>query len=307
MRATILGSTRKLRAMQSGEPFVTYLELRESAADGSVGAGLSHTSKGLVLLHVLEIAAYGEPRGAITFVHDAGDHGGRYLSLARALAADGWSVALPDLRGHGKSEGERGHTNGIAEVVRDIGDVQDHLAYRQPEAPKVLIGQGLGALWCLAYACEKPDGVAALVMSSPLLTPKFELPKAPSGLAGLFKKVGPNSPGRTGWDAAQMTSDASEQAAWKSDALAHGIVTLRTGEQAAEAAARYVPRIAKLPMPALVLCGAADPIASVDAIRSLKGLNVEAFEGLRHDLFHETRAAEVTASLRAWLDARLPR
>jgi acylglycerol lipase len=307
MRATSFVWTRKLRAMQSGEPFVTNLELRESAADGSVGAGLSHSSKGLVLLHVLELAAYGEPRGAITFVHDAGDHGGRYLSLARALAADGWSVALPDLRGHGKSEGERGHTNGIAEVVRDIGDVQDHLAYRQPEAPKVLIGQGLGALWCLAYACEKPEGVAAVVMSSPLLTPRFDLPKAPSGLAGLFKKVGPNSAGRTGWDASQLTSDANEQAALKSDALAHGIVTVRAGEQAAEAAARYVPRIAKLPMPTLVLCGAADPIVNADAIRSLKGVNVETFDGLRHDLFHETRAAEVLVRLRAWLDVHPPR
>src|SRR5689334_25446616 len=96
-------SVRKLRAMESREPFVTYLELRESAPDGSLGAGLSHKSKGLVLLHVLELAAYGEPRGAVTFVHDAGDHGGRYLGLARVLAGDGWSVALPDLRGHGRS------------------------------------------------------------------------------------------------------------------------------------------------------------------------------------------------------------
>ena len=46
--------------MSTREPFVTYLELRESTADGDVGAGLSHTSKGLVLLHVLELAADGE-------------------------------------------------------------------------------------------------------------------------------------------------------------------------------------------------------------------------------------------------------
>jgi alpha-beta hydrolase superfamily lysophospholipase len=240
-------------------------------------------------------------------VHDASDHGGRYLTLARALAADGWSVALPDLRGHGRSEGERGHSNGIAEVLRDIGDVQDHLAYRQPDAPRVLIGQGLGALWCLAYACEKPDGVAALMMVSPLLMPKFDLPKAPSGLAGLFKKVGPNSAGRTGWDASNLTSEASEQAALKSDDLAHGIITVRAGEQAAEAAARYVPRIAQLSMPTLVLCGSADPIANPEATRSLRGVNVEAFEGLRHDLFHETRSVEVTARVSAWLDAQLPR
>jgi acylglycerol lipase len=309
MRATGFLRTRKLRAMQSREPFVTNLELRESAADGSVGAGLSHSSKGLVLLHVLELAAYGEPRGAITFVHDAGDHGGRYLSLARALAADGWSVALPDLRGHGKSEGERGHTNGIAEVVRDIGDVQDHLAYRQPEAPKVLIGQGLGALWCLAYACEKPDGVAALVMVSPLLTPRFDLPKAPSGLAGLFKKVGPNSAGRTGWDPSQLTSDANEQAALKSDALAHGLVTLRAGEQATEAARKYLPRIAELSMPVHVLSGMDDTISSSESLRSLKGptLELASFAGQRHDLFHDSRASEVIGVLCALLDADFPR
>lgn len=295
--------------MESREPFVTYLELRESAADGSVGAGLSHTSKGLVLLHVLELAAYGEPRGAVTFVHDAGDHGGRYLPLARALAEDGWSVALPDLRGHGRSEGERGHTNGIAEIVRDLDDVQNHLAYRQPDAPKVLIGQGLGALWCLAYACEKPDGVAALAMAAPLVAPRFEAPKAPGGLSGLFKKVGPTSPGKTGWDATQRTSDPAAQAALKADELAHGIVTLRAGEQAAQAAKTYLPRVSTLPMPVLVMSGSADAIASPESLRSLKGPNVEvlAFEGLRHDLFHESRVQDVLAGLRAWLDRRLPR
>src|SRR5262245_9423005 len=162
--------------MASSEPFVTYLELRESTAEGEAGAGLSHNSAGLVLLHVLELAAHGEPRGAVTFVHDAGDHGGRQLALAQSLAAAGWAVALPDLRGHGQSEGERGHCAGIGEVVRDLGDVQDHLAYRQPEAPRVLMGQGLGALWCLAYACERPDGVAALVLCAPLLAPRFQLP-----------------------------------------------------------------------------------------------------------------------------------
>src|SRR5687768_2513018 len=135
--------------MSASEPYVTYLELRESTAAGDAGAGLSHSSSGLVLLHVLELAAYGEPRGAVTIVHDAGEHGGRYLALARALAGAGWAIALPDLRGHGRSEGERGHCAGINEVVRDLGDVQDHLAYRQPDAPKVLVGQGLGALWCL--------------------------------------------------------------------------------------------------------------------------------------------------------------
>src|SRR5688572_12599850 len=105
--------------MPTSEPTVTYLELRESNPDGSVAAGLSHTGKGLVLLHVQELAAAGEPRGAVTIVHDAGGHGGLFLGVGRRLAAAGWAVALPDLRGHGNSEGPRGHTHGVQEVVRD--------------------------------------------------------------------------------------------------------------------------------------------------------------------------------------------
>lgn len=289
------------------EPTVTYLELRESTSEGDAAAGLSHTSKGLVLLHVLELAADGEPRGAVTIVHDAGEHGGRYLDLARELAGRGWAVALPDLRGHGRSEGERGHTNGVREIVRDLGDVQDHLAYRQPDAPKVLVGMGLGALWCLAYACGKPEGVSALVCCAPLLEPRFELPERAGGLSKLWKKTGPTSPGRTGWRADALTRDAAAGAAWGSDPLVHGIVTLRTGEEASATAARCWPRAASLPMPVLVLAGTADRIGG-DA-SGLRSAPVELipFPEARHDLFHDTVAREATGRLADWLDAKLPR
>lgn len=295
--------------MPVGEPFVTYLELRASNAEGEAGAGLSHTSEGLVLLHVLELAAAGEPRGAVTIVHDAGDHGGRWLELARSLADAGWSVALPDLRGHGRSEGERGHTNGVKEVVRDLGDVQDHLAYRQPDAPKVLVGHGLGAIWALAYACERPDGVAGLVLSAPLVEPRFVLPEKPSGLKALFKKVGPTSPGRIGWTAEQRTSDAKQRAALASDAQMQDLVTLRAGEEALAAAQRYAPRAKELSMPVLVLAGSKDPLVPVERARSLAGprAEVQVLDGFLHDLFHEARASEARASLVKWLDAKLPR
>jgi len=237
--------------MSPGEPFVTYLELRESTPEGEQASGLSHSSAGLVLLHVLELAAAGEPRGAVTVVHEAGEHGGRYLELARALAAAGWAVALPDLRGHGRSEGVRGHSNGVKEILRDLGDVQDHLAYRQPEAHKVLLGHGLGALWALAYACEKPDAIAALVLVAPRLQPKFELPSRPGGLLKAFKKVGPEAVGRLGFGTA---GDAS-------DPLRHDLITLRAGEQALDAAAKYAPRLAQLALPVLNTATDAEVVA----------------------------------------------
>jgi len=291
--------------MSGSEPFVTYLELRASTAEGEAGAGLSHTSAGLVLLHVLELAAHGEPRGAVTIVHDAGEHGGRYLEVARALAVRGWSVALPDLRGHGRSEGEIGHSAGIREVVRDLGDVQDHLAYRQPEAPRVLVGQGLGALHALAFAAERPDGVAALALAAPLFEPRFELPKPPSGLLKAFKKVQPTTPGRIGWDPERITGSELERRARAEDPLVRDVITVGAAASAQEAARALRDRVGALAMPVLLLSGSEDAIAGpVPPAPSARRL---VFEGLRHDLFHESRSAEVVTALADWLEATLPR
>ncbi|MCY2960387.1 MAG: alpha/beta fold hydrolase [Planctomycetota bacterium] len=294
--------------MATTQPTVTYLELRESNADGSAAAGLSHTGKGLVLLHVQELAADGEPRGAVTIVHDAGGHGGLFLRLGRRLAESGWAVALPDLRGHGRSEGARGHTNGVLEVARDLGDVQDHLAYRQPDAPKVLVGQGLGALWCLAYASERPDGIAALVLAAPLLDPNFDLPQATGGLLKLFKKVGPDAPGRIGWNPAERSNDPEVRAALAAEP-AHDVITLRAGEEARAAAQKYVPKLGQLAMPVLVLVGVDDRIAPASRVRVLSGPRVEVreFAGVHHDLFLDGRAGDVSEAVVRWLDAKLPR
>lgn len=291
--------------MSASEPFVTYLELRQSTAGGEAGAGLSHTSSGLVLLHVLELAAHGEPRGAVTVVHDAGEHGGRYLALARSMAERGWSVALPDLRGHGRSEGEIGHSAGIREVVRDLGDVQDHLAYRQPEAPRVLVGQGLGALYCLAFAAERPDGIAAVVLSAPLLDPRFDVPEAPTGLLKAFKKVRPTTPGRIGWKPGDLSASESERRARAEDPLVRDVITVGAAAAARELASTARERAGSLPMPTLVLRGTSDPIGnSVLAGPAVESL---AFDGLRHDLFHEAPSAEVASAVADWLDAKVPR
>lgn len=294
--------------MATTQPTVTYLELRESNADGSAAAGLSHTGKGLVLLHVQELAADGVPRGAVTIVHDAGGHGGLFLRVGRRLAEAGWAVALPDLRGHGRSEGPRGHTHGATEVVRDLGDVQDHLAYRQPDAPKVLVGQGLGALWCLAYASERPDGIAALVLAAPLVDPTFELPQPAGGLMKLFKKVGPQTAGRIAWDPAQRSNDAEARGLLAAEP-SHDVITVRAGEEARAAARTYLPKLEKLTMPVLVLVGVDDPIAPASKVRQLGGPRVELreFAGVHHDLFLDARASDVCDAVVRWLDAKLPR
>jgi len=302
LQSAAISPNSTIHDMSTNEALTTYLELRESTPTGEETSGLTHSSEGLVLLHVLEVAADGEPRGGVTLLHGAGDHGGRYLEAANVLAEGGWAVALPDMRGHGRSEGERGHSNGAPEVVRDIQSVQEHLAYRLPTAPKVLVGQGLGALYAVKFALERPGSVAALCLLSPLLAPNFELPKA-GGLMKMFKKPGPSSPGRLGLTPEALTGDAAAQAAWRADDLVHDVVTVRAAEQAAELAELCRTGLAGVTVPVLVFAGADDALADPASTRALAGSGVEVRvkEGVRHDLLHEAGGGELAAELRDWI------
>ncbi len=284
--------------------FLTNLELRDSTEMGEVAEGLSHSSmKGMFLLTVLEIAARGEPKGAVTVLHDAGDTGDRYKAFANDLAEAGWAVALPDLRGHGLTEGDRGHSNGLREVCRDVQEIQDHLAYRMPHEPKVLVGIGLGANYAATYAVENPGVLAGLVLIAPLWDPKFERPAAPKGLSKFFKKVSLSDSGTTGYTADGLTSAAAQATAWSASELTHSAISLRSIDEAERSAREYLPKVAGLGVPTLFVHGDADPISSVDPTRAQSGDGVEVHiaEDQRHHPLHDKKSAELRSHIVKWL------
>ena len=288
--------------------FLTNLELRESTETGELASGLSHASmKGMVLLTVLELAARGVPKGAVTVLHDAGDTGERYRALASDLAERGFAVALPDLRGHGRTEGDRGHSNGLAEIERDIQEIQDHLAYRMPDDRKILIGVGLGANYAASFAVRHPEVLFALVLLSPLHDPNFVAPPEPRGLGKLFKKVTPRSEGSTGYSADALTSRPGQATAWSANELTHEVITVRAIEEARRSAALDLPKVGTLGLPVLLLHGEDDELASVERTRALAGgtVDVQTFEGQRHHLLHDGRSADVRAKIAEWLSAKM--
>lgn len=283
--------------------FLTNLELRESTETGEQKSGLTHQSmKGMVLLSVLELAARGEPRGAITVLHDAGDCGDRYKDLAVALAEDSWAVALPDLRGHGRTEGVPGHSAGLREVCRDVQEIQDHLAYRMPDQPKVLIGQGLGANYAAAFAKDHPGVLEALVLVAPLAKSPFAEPQKPGGLKNMFKKVTGETTGPTGFTGDQLTADPGASAAWDQSESCHGQISLRAVQEA-ERSTAYLQDLVSLDIPILILTGDADPYASpTDLVsQSSPKITQETLPGHRHHPLQGLEATKVHDRIRAFL------
>jgi alpha-beta hydrolase superfamily lysophospholipase len=138
------------------------------------------------------------------------------------------------------------------------------------------------------------------------------VPKSPSGLLKAFKKLQPTTPGRIGWDPVRITGSEPERRARAQDPLVRDVITIGAANSAQEAARTFRDRIGTIAIPLLLLEGSEDAIAgsgpaaiaSAPDTTSAKRL---VFEGLRHDLFHESRSADVVSALADWLDATLPR
>ena len=57
----------------------------------------------------------GEPRAVIVICHGVNSHGGQYAWAAGQFVKGGFAVYALDLRGRGKSEGERFYVENVAE------------------------------------------------------------------------------------------------------------------------------------------------------------------------------------------------
>ena len=50
------------------------------------------------------------PKAVVVLVHGHGEHVGRYDHVGEAFTKAGYALTAFDLRGHGRSDGPRGHT-----------------------------------------------------------------------------------------------------------------------------------------------------------------------------------------------------
>ena len=69
----------------------------------------------------------------------------------------GFAVYAVDLRGRGKSEGERFYVEDVAEYVADIGGVIAIAKERHPGLPVFLLGHSAGGVTSCIYTLDHQD------------------------------------------------------------------------------------------------------------------------------------------------------
>ncbi len=251
-----------------------------------------------------------KPKAAVAFVHGLGEHMGRYAHVAEAFCQAGYALMGFDLRGHGKTEGQRGHTPSIEAYMQDIDLLLEHVRQRYPGLPTFLYGHSLGAMLVLNYALRrKPDLNGVIATSAPLHSVAENQPfliMLASALGGVVPTVAIGN----GLDTSKLSHDPQVEQRYRSDPLVHDRVTFSWGKTFNNANAWALQHAAEFPLPLLLMHGTADVIAfPASSEEFAKAAGDKATLVLWKDLYHETHnepnKAEVIQTTIRWMDEHL--
>jgi acylglycerol lipase len=251
----------------------------------------------------------GEPRAIVVVCHGFNSHGGQYVNVAEALAAAGLSVYALDLRGRGKSDGERFFVSDVDEYVSDVAAVVKVAKGREPGLPVFLLGHSAGGVVSCCYAVDHQVELAGLICESFA----YRVP-APGIALGLLKVVSRFAPrlktlklknrdfSRIPSVVQRLDSDpltANEQ---------QPAMTMAAMIRANESLDHDLHLIH---IPVLILHGTADkatlPAGSqrfYDRAET-SDKNLRLYEGHFHDLLQDTGQELVMADILAWIDAHV--
>jgi acylglycerol lipase len=252
----------------------------------------------------------GSVHAVICLLHGLGEHSGRFDHLARFLLLSGYAVISFDLRGHGKSEGIRGHFPSIDAVMHDIDALIITARKRYPSVPVFLYGHSLGGILALHYVLRFKPELAGVVVSSPGLRTSLENQKAKIALARLLVKIAPSMTLPTGLDARSLSRDARVVRNYIQDPLVHDRASSAFAVTVLQAIKWTYQHASEFQLPLLLMHGTADRLAfcqgSQEFAAYVQGdLTLKLWDSFFHELHNEPENGEVFAYILQWLEKHL--
>lgn len=244
-------------------------------------------------------------KAALLVIHGYADHAERYRELAVALADKGIDTTAIDLRGHGRSAGQRGYVNAFSDYFQDIEAARSAM----PDAPFFVLGHSNGGLAALDWVSQKRPALRGVVVTNPYVARAMHVP-LPKILAGhIAGRVLPHLAIPSGIDAAGLTHETQFVEAYRRDPHVFSTATAGWFRESSKAQKR-VMALGTVSAPLLYVHSDSDPIASPSANADLAGRiqssdkTVVVRPGELHEILNETKRAELFETIGAWILAR---
>jgi alpha-beta hydrolase superfamily lysophospholipase len=252
-----------------------------------------------------------QPRAVAVLVHGLGEHCRRYDHVAGALTAAGIALIGFDQRGHGRSEGKRGHIPAMAKALDDIDYALTVAAERFPGLPRFTYGHSMGGMMVLDHALTRHPAIAGVICTSPGLATGQPVAPFKRVLANLLYSLAPAFTLDNGLDVENLSHDHSVVEAYKRDPLVTPLVSAALGLDILNTGPWVEEHGEDFTLPLLLMQGQGDHVVSPAATRRFAArvptslLTFHEFPELYHEMHNEPEKEKIMTAIITWLDARL--
>ncbi|HXD81453.1 MAG TPA: lysophospholipase [Candidatus Acidoferrum sp.] len=274
------------------------------AESAVAGAGSIKSADGTKLAYRAWRTAAAQATFAV--VHGLGEHSGRYARFAEGMARHGMSTYALDLRGHGESEGQRGHVDSWSQWTDDVSAFVSHVEHLVG-AEVVPLGHSFGgaALLSTVLAAKLPNS-KRFAVSSPALKLRLQAPAWKAAIAPYASKIVPRLAMDNEVDAAAVSRIPEVVAAYRNDPLVHSRISSRMYTEWQNATVDILGRAGQIKIPFLILAGTADPLIDPEGSRRLHELapslsELDMLEGRYHEPFNDLGSDEVFQLVADWM------
>ena len=253
----------------------------------------------------------GKPRAVVAICHGLNAHSGEYLRVGDQLQAAGFAVYALDLRGRGKSDGERFYIDDIADYVSDVAMLIELAKKREPGAPVYLLGHSAGGVVSCVYTLDNQDKIAGLICEDFA----FQVP-APDLALTVVKGISHLAPHAhvLKLHNEDFSRDPKVVKSKNEDPLiAHEVQPAATVAALVRADERLKREFPLIKLPVFIMHGTVDKVTKPSGSQLFydkagsKDKTLKLYEGHYHDLLNDIGKEQVMADILAWIDKRLPR
>ena len=250
------------------------------------------------------------PRAVVAICHGVKSHSGYYHWIAEQLVANGFAVYALDLRGRGRSGGERFFVEDVSQYVDDVSALIEMARHREGNLPLFLLGHSAGGVVSSTYVLDNQERLAGFICES--FAYQVYAPNVLLTVIKAISRIVPRLPVLRLRNR-DFSRDPAVVAFMDADPLIAGEVQpMATVAALARANGRLRTGFASIRLPVLILHGTEDKVTRPGGSREFHEAagahdkTLKLYDGHSHDLFNDIGRERVLADIVAWMEARLP-
>ena len=249
-------------------------------------------------------------KGVIIITHGMGEHSMRYTEMSDFYTNEGYTVISFDIRGHGLSEGKRGHTPGFEFLMDDIERVYTQVKKDYPSLPIFLFGHSMGGNLVLNFLLRKPNSICGAIVTGAYLKLGFDPPKWKIILAKLSSSIWPTLSQPTELELDALSRNKEVIRKYENDELVHDRITSAFFINVHFAGQYVIDHANEIKTPLLVMHGMEDRLTSPKGSQEFasnagENVHLKMWDGLYHELHNEPEKQEVFHYEVEWMNKLL--